>query len=99
MPLPARWTSSAARSGVSVFFRPLYPSFSEALNQGAEVIKVARETVHAMDDHGVAVANKAEQLGQLRPRGVPTGRLVCENPVQHLALELAQFILVHGAHP
>ncbi|GGH10071.1 hypothetical protein GCM10011577_38780 [Pseudarthrobacter polychromogenes] len=47
----------------------------------------------------VAVADEPEQFGQLRPCGVPAGGLVREDPVQDLALELAQLILIKGADP
>lgn len=53
----------------------------------------------AKADHRVPVADKPQQLCQLRSRGVPAGGLVGKNPVQHLALKLAQLILVDRAYP
>lgn len=52
-----------------------------------------------MYDDGVAVADEPQQFCQLRPRGVPARGFVGEDPVQDLAFELAQLVLVHAAHP
>ena len=98
MPVPAPWTSSAARSGVRVFFRPLYAPrclARDALtlafpDQGTlEFREGAHDRKHEVGHGGVLSG----------PRGVPARSLVSEDPVQDLALKLAKLILVQRTNP
>lgn len=103
--------SSAAASGVApgcllagedeMLFEELhpYPSPGEALDQCAQIVQVPGQAVHAVHNDCVPVTDEPQQLGQLRPRGVPAGGLVGEHAVQGLALQLASLILVHRADP
>jgi hypothetical protein len=70
-----------------------------ALDEGTQVIEVAGEPVHAVNDHGDPFAGEPEQFSQLWPGGVPAGGLVYEDPVQNLAFKLALLVLIQRAHP
>ena len=67
--------------------------------QGAQVIEVPGEPVHAVHHDSVPVTGETQQFFQLRSGGVPAGSLVREDPVQHQSVELALLVLVQCAHP
>lgn len=71
----------------------------QALDEGARVIEVSGEPVHAVHDHGGSVAGEPQQFRELWAGRVPAGGLVREDPVQNLAFELAALVLVQRARP
>ncbi|MNP01331.1 hypothetical protein D3C76_931420 [compost metagenome] len=65
----------------------------------AQVIEVAREAIHAVNDYGVAFADEAQQSIQLWALGVLARRLVDEH-LAHLCLFQLPFrVLVKAADP
>ncbi|MET4590698.1 hypothetical protein ABIA70_002303 [Arthrobacter sp. 754] len=64
--------------------------------EGAQIVEVAGQSVHAVHDDCVAVAGKPQQFRELRPCGVPSEGFIGEDPVQNLAFELAFLVLVQG---
>jgi hypothetical protein len=60
-----------------------------APDQGAQVVQVAGEPIHAVHHHCVPVTCDAQQLGQFRSGRVPARGLVREDPLQNLAVKLA----------
>jgi len=65
----------------------------------AQVIEIARQAIHGMDDHRVARAGKTEQRRQLRPPGILAGRLLGEGPIDCDGVELSLRVLLEGADP
>ncbi len=74
-----------------------HAALGELLHQAAQIIEVARQAVHAMHHHGVALAHEGEQPFQLRTLGVLARRLISEQPVHRNLLELAFRVLVEAA--
>ncbi len=66
-------------------------------HDAAEVVEVAGEAVHGVHDHGVPVADEAEQGHPLRPVGVFARRALSERAVDGDALELPVGVLVEAA--
>jgi hypothetical protein len=69
----------------------------QLLDQASQIIKVARQAIHAVPDHGVALADKAEQRLELRPLGVLAGGLVDEEAIDRDLIELTLGVLLEGA--
>jgi len=69
----------------------------QRVDQATQVVKVARETVHAMDDDGIAFADKGDQSIQLGSLGILAGRFVREHPINRDLLKLAFRILIKTA--
>ena len=67
------------------------------LHQAAQVVEIARQAIHAVHDHRVALAHEAEQILQLRAAHILAGGLVGEHPVHRHALELALRVLIEAA--
>ncbi len=66
----------------------------QCLHDGAKVVEIAREAVHAVDDHRIAGAGERGQRLQLRPFGVLARSLVGKPAVQRNVLKLPFGILV-----
>jgi hypothetical protein len=73
-----------------VFFDELDPhAFTrQGLHNAAQVIEIAGEPIHAIDDHGIAASHKAHQLFQLWPLGIFAGCFFGEGFVDLDAFEL-----------
>ena len=65
----------------------------------SQVVQVARQPVHAVHHHRVALAGEGEQPFQFRTLRVLTRSLVGKEPIDLDMLELAFRVLVEAAHP
>jgi hypothetical protein len=74
-------------------------SLGEALDQLAQVIQIAGQPIHAVDDDGIAFAGESEQSLKLGAVDVLARCLVGENPVERLTFQLAIDILIERADP
>ena len=69
------------------------------LHQAAQVIEIARQAIHAVHHHGIALAHEGQQRVELVALRIFARRLVGEHLV-HLALfELAFRVLVEATDP
>ena len=71
----------------------------QLLHNAPQVVEVARQPVHAMHHHGVALAHKGERPVQFRTVRVLPGRRVGKEPIDRDLLELTFRVLVETAHP
>jgi hypothetical protein len=74
-----------------------HAALGEALHQAAQVVEVARQTIHAVHHHRVAFAHEGEQPFQFGPLGVLARRLVGEHLVHRNLLQLPFRVLVEAA--
>ena len=70
----------------------------QCLHDGAEVVEIAREAVHAVNDHRIAGAGERGQRLQLRTLGILAGSLVGERAIHRDVLKLPFGILVVRAY-
>ena len=69
----------------------------EGVDEAAEVVEVACQAVHAVDDHGVTLAHEGQQPFEFGAPGVLARGLVGEETVHPDLLELALGVLVEAA--
>jgi len=69
----------------------------EALHQAAQVVEVARQTIHAVHHHRVSFAHEGEQPFQFGPPCVLARRLVGEQLVHRNLFQLPLRVLVEAA--
>jgi hypothetical protein len=69
------------------------------VNDPAQVIEVAGQPVHAVNDDGVAPARKAQQELQLRTLGVFARGFIGEGLIERDPVQLPLCLLVKGADP
>src|SRR3954452_16152082 len=69
----------------------------QGVNDPAQVIEVAGQPIHAVDDDGVAPARKAQQELQLRTLGVFARGFVGEGLIERDPVQLSLCLLVKGA--
>jgi hypothetical protein len=70
---------------------------SQPLDEGAQVIEVAGEPVHAVHNQDVPVAGESQQFRELWAARVSARGPVCEDPVQNQAFKLAFLVLIQRA--
>jgi hypothetical protein len=66
----------------------------ERLYNPAQVIQVAGEPIHAVNNHGITASHKAHQQFQLRPFRIFAGRFVGKGFVELDAIQLPFSILI-----
>jgi hypothetical protein len=71
----------------------------EAAHDASQIVEVAGESVHRVDNDAVAVAYERQHLVEFRAEGVLAGGLVGEGPFDGDAVELAHGVLVDVADP
>lgn len=64
-----------------------------------QVVEVARQAIHAVHYHSVALAHEGQQRIQFRPLGVLARRFIGEYLVHPNLFELAFRVLVEAADP
>jgi hypothetical protein len=69
----------------------------ESLDDAAEVVEVAGEAVHAVDNHRIAFTDEGEEGIELRAAGILAGGFIGEDAVEFNAVQLAIGILVGAA--
>ncbi|SLY24933.1 Uncharacterised protein [Klebsiella pneumoniae] len=74
-----------------------YAALGEALHQAAQVVEVARQTIHAVHHDRVAFAHEGEQPFQFGPPCVLARRLVGEHFIHLDLFELPFWVLVEAA--
>jgi hypothetical protein len=89
-----------AREG-QAFLHELDPdaSFGEGLNQLAQIVEIAGQSIHAVDHDGIALAGEGQHGVELGAVDVLARSLVGENPVECRPFQLAIDILIECAHP
>jgi len=68
-------------------------------HQGPQILKIARQAIHRMDHHRVALPHIGDHLRELRPIGIFAGGVVGKGAVDVNADELPIGLLVECAHP
>ena len=76
-----------------------YALLGQLAHQLAEIIEVARQPIHAVNHHGVALAHEGQQRIEFWPQGVFARRLVGEYPADFDMLQLPFRVLVEAADP
>ena len=76
-----------------------HAALGQLLHDEAQVVQVARQPVHAVHHHRVALTGEGEQPFQFRTLRVLTRSLVGKEPIDLDLLELAFRVLVEAAHP
>lgn len=77
----------------------LHSLVGQGPHDAAEVVKVARQPVQRVRDHGVAVADEREHLVQLRPRRVLARGVVGEGALDGDPVELSLGVLIDAGNP
>src|SRR5579875_2339959 len=84
--------------GEVLFLEPdVHSAIREPENHLPKIVQVARQPIHRMADHGVALTYVPGQLHQFRPVEVLAGSLIHKAFVESDAFKLSQFFLVERA--
>jgi hypothetical protein len=77
-----------------------HAALGQLLHEAAQVIEVARQTIHAVHHHGVAFAHEGQQRIEFGPLGVLARRLVGEHrDPPSTCFQLPFRVLVEAADP
>jgi hypothetical protein len=74
-------------------------SIGERLDEPAQVVEIAREAVHAVHDHGIALTDERQHGFKLGPVDIFARGLVGKNPVERNTVQLAIDILIECTDP
>lgn len=74
-----------------------HPPFGQRLDDAAQVVEVARQPVHAVDDEGVALAHEPSHRLKLRAAGVLAGGAIGEASFDEHTVELSVRVLFERA--
>ena len=72
-------------------------ALDQLLHQAAQVIEIARQAIHAVHDHGIALAHEGQQRLELGPLCILARGLVREDPIDRDLLQLTLGVLLEAA--